>query len=84
MDTVWSTDSIPDFHTVDRSLWVTLAYPQTLRWVHGFVPVRPLSPNFTHLAGTYAHRTAKETALDRIKSRALTPFASNAAFGQCR
>ena len=72
MDTVWSTDSIPDFHTVDRSLWVTLAYPQTLRWVHGFVPVRPLSPNLTHLAGTYAHRTAKETALDRINSRALT------------
>ena len=43
-----------------------------------------LSPNLIRLAGIYVHRTAKATAFDRIKSRALTSPASNAAFGRCR
>ena len=30
---------------VDRPItWLTLVYPQTLRWVHEFIPFGPLSP----------------------------------------
>ena len=29
----------------DRPItWLTLVYPQTLRWVHEFIPFGPLSP----------------------------------------
>ena len=70
---VWTTDSIPNFHTIDRSLGLACGLPPnaSFQLVHEVVSVGSLSPNFIHLPGIHEDCIGKVTAPERSESHAL-------------